>query len=391
MMADMTAPADFAELCDTLYGSTVDPDVIWETVHKASPSQADLAAQRQAKVRRNVERGSNAVGIAAGSLGLAAALRDPRLARGGKVARALHRTGGKMPEFADKIATRRPRLAGALAAGAVGTQVANLGGDALIAGTLKDSKVGKGAPPIGADIKRMATNVVRHWKPPAPAAAPAKPPMPGGRTAAKQAQKTTAAGTAQLKHVRQGRDIGTALGTTTGKVAVGTVGAGTLYAGNKAMKGPSQEYAYGKADVDLEIAGSFTKFDDEKRQAFGWASVTKIDGSPVVDRQDDYIDIEDLETAAYAYVHKSRVGGDMHRRAGESAHKVSDMIESMVFTPEKIAKMGLPEDTPQGWWVGYQIHDEDTWNEVRKGGRTGFSIHGKGIRKDHALDDVMGY
>ena len=66
-------------------------------------------------------------------------------------------------------------------------------------------------------------------------------------------------------------------------------------------------------------------------------------------------DMDDIEDAAYHYVHTSRVGGDMHRRSAgddpvnkgeDKPHKVSDMVESMVFTDEKIAKMGLPEDFP---------------------------------------------
>ena len=151
----------------------------------------------------------------------------------------------------------------------------------------------------------------------------------------------------------------------------------------------------GKADDSVVFKGVFSEIDEDQRTAFGWASVTEIGGQPVVDRQGDYITTEDIEKAAYDYVHKSRVGGDMHRRAvgpnGEAAHKVSDMIESVVFTDEKIAKMGLPEDFPRGWWVGFKIHDDETWGLVKKGERTGFSIHGKGIRKDLELDTLMGY
>jgi hypothetical protein len=58
------------------------------------------------------------------------------------------------------------------------------------------------------------------------------------------------------------------------------------------------------------------------------------------------------------------------------------MIESFVMTPEKIEKMGMPDSTPVGWWVGYKIHDEDAWQKVKKGEVTGFSIHGRGKRKE---------
>lgn len=382
MMSDMTtaahAPEHFAELCETLYGAAVDPDQVWvDVVHKRSPDQADAAARRN---QARVAMASNTFGAGMGALAIKEAV---------GTAQRKKRTPG-IPRKA-KIA------AGLIAAG----QIANVAGDGnsmVVTGRqafgkgelVPTGKVSKAAPSVGADIKRMAGNVRRMWNPPA-AAAPTKPPMPGGRTAAKQTATANQQAATSAKDVQRGRDIGTAMGTKTGKVMAGTIGAGGLVATNRAVRPPQQEYVgYGKRDVDLEIRGEFTKFDDAKRQAFGWASITKIDGAPVVDRQDDYIDIEDLETAAYTYVHKSRVGGDMHRRNGETAHKVSDMIESMVFTPEKIEKMGLPDNFPQGWWVGYQIHDEDTWQEVRKRGRTGFSIHGKGLRKDHDLDELMG-
>jgi hypothetical protein len=126
----------------------------------------------------------------------------------------------------------------------------------------------------------------------------------------------------------------------------------------------------------------FTKSDEDKRQVFGWAAVVEIDGHPVVDRQGDLIDPEEIEKAAYSYMLKSRKGGNQHRRDGDDPLHVSDVIESFVVTPEKISKMGLPTDTPCGWWVGYQITDDDTWSEVKAGRKTGFSIHGAGKRRD---------
>jgi len=132
--------------------------------------------------------------------------------------------------------------------------------------------------------------------------------------------------------------------------------------------------------VDVTWEGEFSKVDADKRQVFGWASIVEMNGQPVVDLQGDYIDHDELEKSAYDYVIKSRKGGNMHLRNGEEPVHVSDMIESFLVTPEKKEKMGLPDEMPTGWWVGYQINDDEAWNLVKSGKRTGFSIHGKGQR-----------
>lgn len=133
---------------------------------------------------------------------------------------------------------------------------------------------------------------------------------------------------------------------------------------------------------DITWAGEFAKADEDKRQVFGWASVVEVDGKPIVDRQGDWISPDEMEKAAYQYVLNSRKGGHQHKRDGDQPFHAGDMIESFVMTPEKISKMGLPEETPVGWWVGYKIHDEDAWQKVKKGEVTGFSIHGRGKRKE---------
>jgi hypothetical protein len=40
---------------------------------------------------------------------------------------------------------------------------------------------------------------------------------------------------------------------------------------------------------------------------------------------------------------------------------------------------------PTGWWVGFQVNDDATWQQVKNGERREFSIHGSGIRKDIEL------
>ena len=136
-----------------------------------------------------------------------------------------------------------------------------------------------------------------------------------------------------------------------------------------------------KKDVDFEIRGEVSKMNVDLKQVFGWASVIEMNGQPVIDLQDDIMTIETIEKAAYDYVHKSRKGGRQHQRDGDQPMHVSDMIESFVLTPEKKEQMGLPNTTPTGWWVGFQINDDDTWAAYKDGKLKEFSIHGSGVRK----------
>ena len=138
----------------------------------------------------------------------------------------------------------------------------------------------------------------------------------------------------------------------------------------------------------LDIMGDISKVDEDKRQCFGWCSVVKIDGRDVIDKQNDMIDIEEIEKSAYDFMLTSRKGGDMHRRAADGGvHHAADVIESFVLTPEKIEKMGLPDSVPQGWWIGMKVNDDALWDDVKSGRKTKFSIHGSGQRTEVMVDD----
>lgn len=119
------------------------------------------------------------------------------------------------------------------------------------------------------------------------------------------------------------------------------------------------------------------KSDDDKRQVFGWASVAaRVDGGTVVDWQEDIIEIDELEKAAYAFAKDYAIAGEMHERGG-----VGELIESAVFTKEKAAAMGIPDGIlPEGWWLGFQITDDDVWQKIKDGDYTMFSIEGTGDR-----------
>ena len=89
------------------------------------------------------------------------------------------------------------------------------------------------------------------------------------------------------------------------------------------------------------------------------------------------IDTEDLEKAAYEYVAEFGTAGEMHQRGG-----IGRVIESIVFTKEKAAALGIPEDAlPEGWWIGFKIQDDEVWEKIKNGEYSMFSIEGKAIRE----------
>lgn len=118
------------------------------------------------------------------------------------------------------------------------------------------------------------------------------------------------------------------------------------------------------------------KSSDEKRLAFGWASISEDEsGTALVDLSEDVIDPETLENAAYEFVKLYREGGEMHER-GDCAV----LVESVVFTKEKMAAMGIPDGTlPTGWWIGFYVTDDEVWEKVKSGEYPMFSIEGTAI------------
>jgi len=200
--------------------------------------------------------------------------------------------------------------------------------------------------------------------------------MTAGRNAAKS--KAVRRGALVAVSAGSGAAVGRSTGKKTSRVQRYRVSDGVM----------KSEHRNSDTDDGIVVtwAGEFSKTDEDKRQVFGWASVVEIDGQPIVDRQGDWISPDDIEKAAYQYVLKSRKGGHQHKRDGDQPFHASDMIESFVVTPEKIEKMGLPKDTPVGWWVGYKVHDDEAWTKVKKGEITGFSIHGRGKRMPVDMD-----
>lgn len=128
-------------------------------------------------------------------------------------------------------------------------------------------------------------------------------------------------------------------------------------------------------DTTIQTRATIVKIDSAKQQVFGWASVIEENGVPVIDSQGDLIREDELEKSAYAFNARKGIAGDNHERIG-----VGKLIESIVFTKEKQAALGI-DLGKVGWWVGFHISDPVTWAKVASGEYNDFSIGGSGRRK----------
>ena len=151
------------------------------------------------------------------------------------------------------------------------------------------------------------------------------------------------------------------------------------------MPAPAGNHQEGEEGV---LKGRFRimKSDDEKMLAFGWANVSmRVDGKLIEDWQGDIIEPEELETAAYEYVRLYGDGGEMHERGG-----VAVLIESVVFTEEKMQAMGISAGTlPVGWWIGFKVTDKDVWEKVKNGTYPMFSIEGEAERVEAEGENTL--
>lgn len=122
------------------------------------------------------------------------------------------------------------------------------------------------------------------------------------------------------------------------------------------------------------------KTDEAERLVFGFANVSIAkDGEEIVDLQGDIIEPADLERAAYGFVLHFRETGEMHKGSA-----VGQLVESMVFTPDKLAALGIAKDAvPCRWWVGFKLAPE-AFEKVKDGTYQMFSIQGRAEREEVA-------
>lgn len=116
----------------------------------------------------------------------------------------------------------------------------------------------------------------------------------------------------------------------------------------------------------------------EQQLVFGWANVTiQEDGTAPLDWQGDIIETTVLEAAAYNYVLKNGRVNQEHAWDTDCGW----LVESMMFTKEKMEALGIPEGTlAEGWFVGFYIPDPVVYKKVKDGEYNMFSIEGSARR-----------
>lgn len=129
----------------------------------------------------------------------------------------------------------------------------------------------------------------------------------------------------------------------------------------------------------FEAYGEVTKVDTEQRIVYGFASVVTKGGEVVVDRQGDVITAEEMEKAATNFMLGARNGLTMHK--GEPT---TTIVHSMPLTKQVMDAFGISSDK-EGWLIAVKVHDDDTWDRMKKGEFTGFSIGGRARKVQ--LDD----
>lgn len=129
-------------------------------------------------------------------------------------------------------------------------------------------------------------------------------------------------------------------------------------------------------DDGVKISVSIEKTSDQGLVS-GWANVARnADGTIPLDWQGDVIRPEVLEKAAIDFMLNYRDSGEMHRGSSKGT-----VVESIVFTKDKQAALGIPEGlVPEGWFITVKIDDQEVFDKVKSGQYRMFSIQGHGKR-----------
>jgi hypothetical protein len=114
------------------------------------------------------------------------------------------------------------------------------------------------------------------------------------------------------------------------------------------------------------------KVDEAKRRVYGYANVSMVGGTELVDADGEVIAPEDLEEAAAVF--RAMEAGVNHQGGAEGT-----IFESVFVDAAKATAMGLDGgDGFAGWWIGVQLGPGPVWDAVQRKELRAFSVQGVG-------------
>ena len=140
----------------------------------------------------------------------------------------------------------------------------------------------------------------------------------------------------------------------------------------------SEEVPVDDSDIyNIGIEFNVHKSNSDEGLVSGWANVAvNADGSIPLDWQDDIISPATLEKAAINFMMDYRGSGVMHEGS-----ETGVVVESIVFTKEKQACLGIPEGIlAEGWFITVKVLDPEVFEKVKNGTYKMFSIQGNAKR-----------
>ena len=186
------------------------------------------------------------------------------------------------------------------------------------------------------------------------------------------------------RRMATGLTVGRAAGAALGAVTGGRLGLILGVAdGALALRDYIREHSSdAQPKVNVSIGKSLPGTDLEQGLVWGWASISDVDGQPVIDHQGDTISEADLQAAAHDFIKNSRTAGIMHSRdANGEPVKAGEIIESVVMTRDLQKSLGI-DLGKVGWLICMKLENEAVRKAVADGTLKSFSIGGQGRREE---------
>lgn len=111
----------------------------------------------------------------------------------------------------------------------------------------------------------------------------------------------------------------------------------------------------------------FAKINQDEQTVEGWASVSAVDGQPVLDLQDEIVTLDCIKDALPGYLPWSNLR-EMHQPSAVGVAKEAQIREG-------------GDAEKEGLWIKGHIVDADAWLKVKTGVYKGFSIGGEKLQK----------